>query len=62
MSFYLNDDSAIASEHLPNLSLSLSSALGGAMFDTMEFPLSQASSFHWHGKCNYADMHSCSPV
>ncbi|ORY81252.1 hypothetical protein BCR35DRAFT_87205 [Leucosporidium creatinivorum] len=38
------------------------SALGGAMFGTMEFPLSQASSFHWHGKCNYAGMHSCSPV
>ncbi|ORY81249.1 hypothetical protein BCR35DRAFT_304104 [Leucosporidium creatinivorum] len=38
------------------------STLGGGMFDTMEFPLNQSSSFHWHGKCDNAGMHSCSPV
>lgn len=32
------------------------------MFDTMEFPPSERSSFHWHAKCDYEGMHSCSPV
>ncbi|BGP11388.1 hypothetical protein JCM10049v2_007293 [Rhodotorula toruloides] len=38
------------------------SRLGGAMFDTMEFPLNQSATFHWHNKCDYRGMHSCSPV
>ncbi|KAL7342870.1 hypothetical protein BJY59DRAFT_689350 [Rhodotorula toruloides] len=38
------------------------SRLGGGLFDTMEFPLKQSATFHWHNKCDYEGMHSCSPV
>lgn len=28
----------------------------------MEFPLNQSATFHWHNKCDYEGMHSCSPL